>query len=82
MLNLTVMDVSRMTDNPGTDRLTLKRLAQLVEGRKSDFENAALHWYDLCSDFQTNKLSRPRRRFVKNGMRLAADLDHCSIPIS
>ncbi|KDA02792.1 hypothetical protein [Hyphomonas oceanitis] len=46
MLNLAVMDVSRMTDNPGTDRLSLSRLVRLVDGHKSDFENAALHWYD------------------------------------
>jgi hypothetical protein len=46
MLNLAVMDISRMTDNPGTDRLSLKRLVKLVDGRKADFEDCARHWHD------------------------------------
>lgn len=46
MLNLAVMDISRMTDNPGTDRLTLKRLVKLMDGRKAEFEDCVRHWYD------------------------------------
>lgn len=75
MLNLVVMDVSRMTDNPGTDRLTLRRLVQLVDGRKCDFENAALHWYDDLLGFPNSKAEMSAAKVVEKWDAFHNNLD-------
>ena len=65
MLNLVVMDVSRMTDNPGKDRRTLKSLTRLIDGRKFDFENAALHWFDDLLGFPNSQAQTSAAKVVE-----------------